>query len=166
MREALAPHHAVVRDAIHGNGGYVFQIVGDAIAAALAAQRALATEPWKTPAPILVRMAVHTGEAEVEAGAYQSGEYVSGPTLNRAARLRAAAHGGQVVISATTEPLVRDRLPSDARLEDLGPQQLRDLPTPARIFRVGAPADLRARTAAMVALLRYGGPRYREGQGP
>jgi len=81
MKGALARHHALVQGAIEAYGGYVFQIVGDAfcaafhtvlagVAAAAAAQRALIAEPWGEPGPIRVRMAVHTGTADFQAGAY------------------------------------------------------------------------------------------------
>jgi len=95
MKGALARHHALVQGAIEAYGGYVFQIVGDAfcaafhtvlagVAAAAAAQRALIAEPWGEPGPIRVRMAVHTGTADFQAGAYKSGEYGSGLTLSHA----------------------------------------------------------------------------------
>jgi predicted ATPase/class 3 adenylate cyclase len=147
MEAALARHHAVLQHAIESSRGYVFQIVGDAFCAAFAtapdavvaavtAQRRFAAEPWGLSRPLRVRMAIHTGTAEVRAGEYRSGEYVSGPTLNRVARLLAAAHGGQVLVSSATEPLVRDQLAADVALLDLGPQRLRDLPQPEHVFQV------------------------------
>src|SRR5882724_4618640 len=98
MKGALARHHALLQRAIESNGGYIFQIVGDAfcaafhtvskcVAAALTAQRSLASEPWGEAGPILVRMAVHTGTADVHAGEHKSGEYASGLTLSHTARL-------------------------------------------------------------------------------
>ncbi len=86
MKGSLARHHMLLERTIESNGGYVFQIVGDAfcaafhtasegVAAALAAQRALAAEPWGQGGPIRVRMAVHTGTADVRAGEHKSGEF-------------------------------------------------------------------------------------------
>src|SRR6266542_1364909 len=74
----------------------VFARATDAVAAALAIQRALLAERWPTPEPLWVRMALHTGEAELRGGDYH------GAAANRCARLRAIAHGGQVLASRTT----------------------------------------------------------------
>ena len=100
MKTALARHHALLRGAIASHGGHVFQVIGDAfcaafetapeaVAAAVAAQQALHAEPWGDIGPIRVRMGIHTGAAEPH-----SGDYFSGQTLNRVARLLAAGHGG------------------------------------------------------------------------
>src|SRR3954467_11406883 len=107
MRVALARHDVLVRAAIVGNGGHVVKTVGDAfhaafsrapdaVAAALEAQRRLQAEPWGETGPVGVRMALHTGAAEERDGDYY------GPTLNRAARLMSAGHGGQVLLSQAT----------------------------------------------------------------
>jgi predicted ATPase/class 3 adenylate cyclase len=136
--EAIAGHEAVVRGAIEARGGYVFAGLGDgfaaafakasdAVAAAVDAQRALLDQPWGRGDPVRVRMGLHTGEA-VE----RDGDYF-GPTVNRAARIMAAAHGGQVLLSAVTAALV-DRVDT----VDLGEHQLRDLPRRERIFQVTA----------------------------
>ena len=104
MRVALARHDALVRDAIEERDGHIFKTVGDAfcaafvrpsdaLAAARAAQRALLAEPWPAPIAIKVRMALHAGNADVRDGDY------FGQPLNRVARLLAAGHGGQVLIS-------------------------------------------------------------------
>ena len=85
MKGALARHHGLLQQAIELTGGYVFQIVGDAfcaafhttaegVAAALAAQRALTVEAWGGTGPLRVRMAVHTGTADLHAGEHKSGE--------------------------------------------------------------------------------------------
>ena len=74
---------------------------------------------------------VHTGEVQLR----DEGNYL-GPTVNRAARLRDLAHGGQTVLSGATRDLVVDQLPSDAWLIDLGTHQLRDLPRPERVVQL------------------------------
>ncbi|MDQ1567941.1 MAG: hypothetical protein QOF96_2821 [Actinomycetota bacterium] len=99
----------------------VFARASDAVAVALDAQLALAREPWATRDPIRVRMALHTGEAEARGGRY------AGPTIIRAARLRAAAHGGQTVVSRATAEVAGDDLAHGAFLVDLGTHRLRDL---------------------------------------
>ena len=93
-------------------------------------------------APIRLRIGVHTGEVQLR----DEGNYV-GPTINRTARLRDLAHGGQTVLSGATEPLVVDRLPADAWLTDLGTHPLRDLPRPERVVQLCHP-DLRQRVPA------------------
>src|SRR5690348_14036601 len=102
MRLALARHDALVRAAIHEHNGHVVKTMGDAFHAAFAraqdavdaaidAQRSLQAEPWNEAGPLWVRMALHTGAAEERDGDYY------GPPLNRAARLLAAGHGGQIL---------------------------------------------------------------------
>ncbi len=150
MKGALARHHALLQQAIEANGGYVFQIVGDAfcaafhtaadsVGAALAAQRALAAEAWGEEGPIRVRMAVHTGTAELRAGDHKSGEYASGLTLSHAARLLSVAHGGQILVSSATQPMLREQLPAQVELRDLGRHRLRDIARAEQIFQVVAP---------------------------
>src|SRR6202795_2536802 len=102
----------------------------DAVACALQLQRA-------PLAPIRLRIGVHTGEVQLR----DEGNYI-GTTVNRTARLRDLAHGGQTVLSSTTEDLVLDLLPADAWLTDLGSHQLRDLPRPERVVQLCHP-DLR-----------------------
>ena len=149
MRSALARHDILLRDAIETNGGYVFKTVGDAfcaafpaapqaLAAALASQVALAAEPWETSAPLQVRMGLHTGSAEEREGDY------FGPPLNRAARLMAAGHGGQLLLSAATQELACDALPASASLLNLGSHRLKDLGRPETVFQFlhpSLPAD-------------------------
>ncbi|MBI3661212.1 tetratricopeptide repeat protein, partial [Candidatus Acetothermia bacterium] len=136
--------------AIGAQHGYVFQIVGDAfcaafknatdaLEAALAAQRALRDEAWSETGPIRVRMALQTGPAEVRVGEYTSGEYVSGLTLSRSARLLSAGHGGQILLSLTTQELIRDYLSQGVTLRDMGQRRLKDLIRPEHIFQVVAP---------------------------
>src|SRR6266508_1873801 len=101
--------------------------------AALDAQHALYSEPWGEIGPLCVRMALHTGGVELRDGEYQ------GQPLNRIARLLATGHGGQTLLSLATEELVRDHLPPDVTLRDLGTHRLKDLTHPEHIFQVIAP---------------------------
>src|ERR687886_2550711 len=130
-RVALARHDALVEAIVAAHQGVVVRPRGegdsrfavfvratDAVAAAAALQQALYAEPWPTPTPLRVRMAVHTGEADLRAGDYY------GPAVNRCARLRAVAHGGQTLLSQATYDLVRDGLPPGIALQDLGEQRL------------------------------------------
>jgi predicted ATPase/class 3 adenylate cyclase/tetratricopeptide (TPR) repeat protein len=148
MRTALARHDALLRAAIEAHGGYVFKTVGDAfcaafstapdaLAAALDAQRALFAEAWGPVGPLRVRMALHTGDAHEREGDY------FGPPVNRVARLLSAGHGGQVLLSAAVQELVRDQLPRGADLRDHGEQRLKDLQRPERVFQLVV-ADLPA----------------------
>ena len=143
MQQALAHHDAIMRDAIEANDGYLvkttgdgvhaaFAIAADAIAACLAAQRALKAHAWGE-LRIKSRMALHSGTAEQRDGDYY------GPALNRAARLMAAGHGGQILLSLATEELVRDHLPADVALRDMGERRLKDLVRPERVYQVIAP---------------------------
>jgi predicted ATPase/class 3 adenylate cyclase/DNA-binding NarL/FixJ family response regulator len=128
----VAAHHGV-RPIEQGEGDsfvVAFARASDAVASALELQRA-------PLAPIRLRIGVHTGEVQLR----DDGNYI-GSTVNRAARLRDVAHGGQVVLSGTTEDLVVDRLPPDAWLTDLGTHRLRDLARPERVVQLCHP-DLR-----------------------
>lgn len=146
MQLALARHDEILRQAIEAHGGRVIKTTGDgfhavfergqtSIAAALQAQRLLTQTRWDEIAPhsLRVRMGLHTGEAEARGGDFY------GPTLNRAARLMSAAHGGQTLLSTTTAHLVQDQLPSGAALRDLGEHRLKDLIRPEHIFQLGHP---------------------------
>ncbi len=104
-----------------------FARASDAVACALELQRA-------PLAPIRLRVGVHTGEVQLR----DEGNY-AGSTINRTARLRDLAHGGQTVLSGATEPLVVDRLPEGAWLTDLGTHPLRDLPRPERVVQLCHP---------------------------
>jgi len=149
MKQALLRHHALLQQSIESSNGYVFQIVGDAfcaafhtaaggVAAALAAQRALAAEPWGETGPIRVRMALHTGTADLHAGEHKAGEYMSGLTLSHTARLLSVAHGGQILVSNATQELVRNDLPSLVELRNLGLHRLRDLTRAEHVYQVVA----------------------------
>jgi predicted ATPase/class 3 adenylate cyclase len=141
MGAAMARHDELVRAEIEAHGGHVFSTggdgfavafarAGDAIAAAVSAQRALGGESWPAGAAIGVRMGLHTGEAEERDGDY------FGSAVNRTARLMALAHGGQVVASAATADVAGDSLPPDVKLVDLGEHLLRDLSRRERVFQV------------------------------
>src|SRR3712207_3212202 len=149
-RVALARHDALVEQIVAEHDGVVVRPRGegdsrfavfaratDAVAAAAALQQALHAEPWPTPTPLRVRMALHTGEADLRDGDYY------GSAVNRCARLRALASGGQVLLSQATHVLVRDALPENVGLIDLGEHRLRDLARPERIYQLVHP-DLRS----------------------
>src|SRR5262245_9145969 len=159
MERALARHDQIMRQAIDAYGGHVFKTVGDAFYAAfvtasdafdaaIAAQRAIYAEPWGEVAPIRVRMALHAGAAQQREGDY------FGPPLNRVARLCAAGHGGQVLLSAAAWELSRDQLPPGVTLRDLGEHRLKDLGRPERVFQAVAP-DLSSEFPPLRALDRY-----------
>src|SRR5919206_2767230 len=151
MRHAMARHDALVDQLVAAQQGQVVRPRGegdsrfavfaratDAVAAAATLQQAFYAEPWPTPTPLRVRMALHTGEADLRDGDYY------GSAVNRAARLRAIAHGGQTVLSTATQELVRDRLPPGVSLKDLGEQRLSDLARPEHVFQLvvpGAPSE-------------------------
>ncbi len=141
MRIALACHDVLLRAEIEGQSGHVFKLVGDAfcasfspaptaLAAALNAHRVLAAENWGAVGSIRIRIALHTGSAEERDSDY------FGPPLNRVARLLAAGHGGQALLSRATYELVRDQLPSDVDLRDLGEHRLKDLSRSEHVFQV------------------------------
>src|SRR5262249_40360200 len=142
--EALARHDEILREAVEAQGGVVVKTTGDglhaafasaegALSAAAAGQAALAAARWDRTGPLRVRMGVHTGAGELRDSDY------FGPALNRAARLTAVAHGGQVLVSLATEELVRDSLPGGSGLLELGEHRLRDLSRPERVFQLRAP---------------------------
>jgi class 3 adenylate cyclase len=145
MARSLVLHNEMLHAAFGHHGGVVFSTMGDetavafssaagAVRAALEAQRALMAAPWPTETGALkVRMGLHTDEA-----ALSQGQYASRP-LSRCARLMAAAHGGQVLMSDVTEALVRSQLPDGASVLDLGEHRLRDLPGRMHIFQLVHP---------------------------
>ncbi|HEV8339255.1 MAG TPA: tetratricopeptide repeat protein [bacterium] len=141
MKGAVARHDTLLREAVEAHSGHIFKTVGDAVdavfvratdavAAAVAAQRALTAEPWLVPGGLRVRMALSTGVADEREGDY------FGPPLNRAARLMRAAHGGQILLLPSTHELVRDALLEGVRVRDLGEHRLRDLARPEHIYQV------------------------------
>ena len=136
--DVLADHHRLLRTAFTGAGGHEVDTQGDAffvafrtaraaVAAAAAAQRALAAHQWPDGAEVRVRMGIHTGEPSVGEFGYH------GMALHRAARIAAAAHGGQIVLSETTRGL----LDSDFSVRDLGEHRLKDLTKAERLYQLG-----------------------------
>jgi predicted ATPase/class 3 adenylate cyclase/DNA-binding CsgD family transcriptional regulator len=129
VSDTIATHDGV-RPVEQGEGDSfvaAFARASDAVACALELQRA-------PLAPIRLRIGVHTGEIQLR----DEGNY-AGPTINRTARLRDLGHGGQTLLSGTTEDLVADRLPADTWLTDLGTHALRDLPRPERVTQLCHP---------------------------
>jgi predicted ATPase/class 3 adenylate cyclase/Tfp pilus assembly protein PilF len=132
IEDSVAQHDgSVVRPRGEGDSRFtVFQRATDAIASACDIQRKLGQEPWPQDLKIRVRMALHTGEADVINGDYR------GTAVDRCARLRSVGHGGQVLISQTTYDLVRDVLPQGISLRDLGSHRLKDLGRPEQVFQL------------------------------
>lgn len=135
IERLVADHHGtVVRPRGEGDSRFaVFERASNAVAAAYAVQDAFAIEPWATAEPLRVRIGLHTGDAEWRAGDYY------GSDVNRCARLRGAAHGGQVVLSGVTAELVSRSLPDGGALRDLGVHLLKDLAAPERIYQLVHP---------------------------
>jgi predicted ATPase/class 3 adenylate cyclase len=138
MRAAVARHDRVLHEVIADGGGVVFSTMGDGLAAAfrtassaigcaVEAQKRLGRETWRTIRPLRVRVALHTGEAELRNGDY------FGTTVNRAARLVAVGHGGQIICSSATAELAD----AEVGLVDLGEHRLRDLDRPVHVFQIG-----------------------------
>jgi predicted ATPase/class 3 adenylate cyclase len=141
----LERHTGIIREAVASHGGFVVRSEGDsffivftspsaALAAAATMQRGLSGADWPHQASVRVRMGLHTGEAR-PASAASGVDYV-GFEVSRAARIAAAAHGGQVLVSDTTESLVRDALVSGLTLRDLGEHRFKDLVRPQRIYQL------------------------------
>ncbi|HLF69978.1 MAG TPA: tetratricopeptide repeat protein [Actinomycetota bacterium] len=133
--EVLEPFGGVApRDQGEGDSSVgAFGSASDATRCALELQRRMQTEAWPDDAALRVRVALHSGVGEVVNGNYR------GVVLSRAARLRALAHGGQTLISGTTQSLIDDHLPEGASLVDLGYVQLRDLDQPEHVFQLSHP---------------------------
>ncbi len=143
MAVALARHDELVGQVITSRGGWLIKTRGEgdatfsvferpsaAAAAAVELQDAIGHEPWGLREPMRVRVALHTGEAELRDGDY------FGRAVNRAARLRSLAAGGQILCSGATAELVIDTLPDDMVLTDLGMRQLRNLARPEHVFQL------------------------------
>jgi len=152
MKEAVERHDELLAAAIEGHRGTVlkergegdsifavFARASDAVAAACAIQQAVFGESWPGHLSIRVRVAVHAGEAHDES-AYD----YRGLAVNRCARLRSLANGGQVLLSASARELAQDGLPAGITLRDLGEHRLRDLDRPEHIFQVVDPTLPRA----------------------
>ncbi len=145
MRQAMARHDTLIEACVSSNAGQlvrprgegdsrfaVFARATDAIAAARDIQQSFFTETWITPRPVRVRMALHTGQADLRAGDYY------GSDVNRCARLRAIASGGQTLLSQVTFDLVRDAPPPQVVLRDLGEHRLKDLQRAEHVFELDA----------------------------
>ncbi len=143
MRQALIRHDALIESLTGAHDGTivrprgegdsrfaVFAQTSSAVTAAAAIQQAMHAECWLTPAPLRVRIALHTGEADLRMGDY----YGSG--VNRCARLRALAAGGQTLLTAAAAQLARDYLPTGVRLNDLGEHRLKDLDRAEHVFQL------------------------------
>jgi predicted ATPase/class 3 adenylate cyclase len=151
MRLAMAQHDSLVERCVASNSGQVvrprgegdsrfavFERAPDAIAAARDIQQEIARVEWPVPAPLSVRIALHTGEADLRAGDYY------GTAVNRCARLRSLAYGGQTLLSEPTFELTRDQVPPGAALRDLGEHRLKDLERAEHVYQLiiaGLPAD-------------------------
>lgn len=144
MKQALALHDRILHAAIEAHEGFIFKTIGDAVCAAfdrvtdavramLASQNELHRAQWPKDTPIRVRMGLHSGSAEEH-----NGDYL-GPTVNYAARLMSAAHGGQLLVSQAAQALIGESLTQDATLRDMGQIRLKDLPRPVRVFQLVHP---------------------------
>ncbi len=138
MGRAVADHDRLLRSCIEAAGGYVFALGGDSFAAAFqtvdgavdaaaSAQTAFGAYAWPTPEPLRVRMGIHTGSAEERAGNY------FGPTVNRAARIMSAGHGGQVLLSEVSASLVG----TGHGVCLLGERRLADVEAPELVHQLG-----------------------------
>ncbi|MGH2376730.1 MAG: adenylate/guanylate cyclase domain-containing protein, partial [bacterium] len=142
--DVLAEHRHMLRAAFKAEGGQEIETQGDgflfafpsargAVLAALAAQRALNTHPWPQDASLRVRMGLHTGEAVAAADGY------IGLDVHRAARICAAGHGGQILLSQSTGNLIDPASSAHTGLRDLGLHRLKDLQRPERVFQLVHP---------------------------
>jgi YVTN family beta-propeller protein len=143
--EVLGEHQRLLRQAFSQHGGHEIDTQGDAffyafgsaheaVLAAVEAQRALSGYPWPDETEVKVRMGIHTGQAAPVNGRY------TGLAVHRAARICAAGHGGQVLVSQATQSLLEDEEEDLAvRMRDLGDQRLKDIARPVRLYQVSAP---------------------------
>src|SRR4051812_8978240 len=148
-RVAIARQLRVLREAVEQHAGYVFRLTGNALwvafetaahgfGAVIAGQRDLVEASRREGSALRIRMALHTGAADEQAGEYD------GPATNRVARLLVTGHSGQMLVSQPTFDLVRADLPSGISLRDLGLHRLGDLTRPERVYQLvidGVPAD-------------------------
>ena len=139
--EVLAEHRRLLREAFTAHGGvevdtqgdaffYVFPRAQDAAKAAMESQRVLASHPWPDNAEVRVRMGIHTGEPQTSSEGYV------GPDVHRAARICAAAHGGQVLISQATKDLIEGTGLDRATLHDLGEHALKDISSRVHLYEL------------------------------
>ena len=160
MPALLARHNEILNQAIESNNGFVFRSMGDsfsaafhnasdALNAALDAQRLLHNEAW-SPAPIKVRMGIHTGAAQLESDSIET-RYSGYSTLALTQRIMSAGHGGQILLSQTAHDLTRDKLPAQAQLIDMGERCLKDVVRPEHLYQLTVP-DLPAEFAPLNTL--------------
>ena len=130
MRAALSKHDQVLQSAIESHDGFLFSHTGDGVVAAFESPRSAvdAAVDAQRALELPVRMGLATGEAGLRNGDY------FGTVLNRAARVMAAGHGGQILVADSTAGLL-----SGVDLVDLGPRRLRDVPNPITVFQLHAP---------------------------
>ena len=149
----LTRHHAILNEAAEAHAGHVFLIVGDAFCVAFAtasdaldaaidAERALQREAW-APAAIRVRIGIHTGAAVTTSDDDRSGGYSGYATLALTQRVMSSAYGQQILLSGTAADLVRNRLPPNVTLLDLGANRLKGWNDPEHLWQVLGP-DLRS----------------------
>ena len=170
--DLLADHRRLLREVVEGHGGrevdtsgdgsfIAFPSARDGVAAAVAAQQAMAGHDWPDDAPVLTRMALHTGEPR------SSEEGYHGMGVHLAARLCQVGRGGQILLSQSTRAVVADDLPSGTSVRDLGEWSLKDFDRPVAVFEVvveglgsqpdpGLPAAVRVVVADDSVLLREG----------
>jgi YVTN family beta-propeller protein len=160
--EVLAEHQRILRAAFQAHGGrevdtqgdsffVAFRRAKDAVAAAVDAQRDLAAHSWPDGAQVKVRMGLHTGEPQVGEERYV------GLGVHKAARVGAAGHGGQVLLSRATRELVEDDLPPGVTIRDLGERRLKDLERPEHLWQLvieGLPSQFGALKTLDVELAR------------
>ncbi|MDT7755814.1 MAG: hypothetical protein QOH27_1712, partial [Mycobacterium sp.] len=174
MAMALARHDEIVEQVVTSRGGRLIKTRGEgdatftvfdrpsaAAAAAIELQEAIRHEPWELLEPMCIRVALHTGEVELRDGDY------FGRAVNRAARLRSLAFGGQILCSGATAELVIDSLSDDVLLVDLGMRQLKNLPRPEHVFELRLETADEPRAAATdVPMERPALPAVLAGPGP
>ncbi len=133
LRAAFDAHSGREVDTQGDSFFVAFTSPGQAVAAAAEAQQALADHTWPPPFRVRVRMGLHTGEVTEEHGSYV------GVAVHLAARIAAAGHGGQILLSDATAALVRGELPTGGVLHDLGEHRLKDFATPAHLYQLDLP---------------------------
>jgi predicted ATPase/class 3 adenylate cyclase len=141
MREALSRHDLILHESVNKYEGRVVKTTGDglmavfdlplnAVLAGIQVQERLHAEEWGETGPLRVRIGIHLGESQPRAGDYY------GTVVNRAARIMAAGHGGQILLSGSVAEVVRKALPDQADLRDLGEHRLKDLSGPEHLFQL------------------------------
>lgn len=142
--EVLTTHQRLLREIFDAHGGreidthgdsffVAFQRAAEAVRAAIEGQRVLATHDWPAGVALRVRIGIDTGEPTI------GGDRYVGLGVHRSARIMAAGHGGQVLVSGTTRDLIVDELPAGTSLRDLGVKHLKDIERPVHLYQVTAP---------------------------